>query len=517
MELPPPTPPDDHRCPWREEAEALRHVVAEQQQALTEQQQTLTEQQQTVAELTAKLDAVMAAMEALERRVLGPKSEKLPPPESEIRRRDDTDEDAEQRRLRALARRREREALKAKLREQTVTHHLADDQKECPRCGGTVDRVLPGKQTILYEYVPGTFVRQKHVQEKRACACGAHIATADPPRKVVEGGRYGAGFIAHLCVMKCGDSIPLHRLAKQYQRLGIPMSRSTLTDLFHAAAARAAPLSQRLIEIVARSDIVQADETSMMMQRPHRRGFVWAFITDNLIAYRFAPDRSGETPRQVLGGTTGTLVVDAYTGYNRVTDVDGRARASCLAHVRRRFFDALTTAPVEARQALDLILDVYRVEHEAKERDIVRTADHLALRQTRGRAAMDALHAWLVEQQDRHPPKSPLGGAIRYALNRGDTLTRFLDDARIPVDNNASERALRVVALGRKNFMFVGDPDKGDNLAGLYSLVSTCETHDVDPVAYLADVLLRVDTHPASRIDELLPQHWQPPIRVEVP
>jgi transposase len=475
-----------------------------------ELRRTVTELRGHVSDLEGKLAAVMVAMEALERRVLGPKSEKMPPAESEIRRQGQ--EDAEQRRLAALRRRRDRAAMRDKLRKQTIQHHLNEQEKRCPKCGGIADRTMPGKQTVIYEYVPGYFVKQIHVQEKAACRCGEHIATAPAPPRPFEGGHYGAGFVAHLVIMKCADSIPLHRLAKQYQRLGIPMSRSTITDQFHAAAEKLASLSRRLLAIVARSDIVQADETSMMMQRPNRRGFVWTFIADNLIAYRFSPDRSGETPRQVLGGTLGTLVVDAYTGYNRVTDVEGRDRASCLAHVRRRFFDALGTAPIQARCALDLLLDVYRVEHEAKERGIVRTDEHLALRQTKGRLAMDAFLAWLGEQKDAHPPKSAIGEAISYARNRGETLTRFLGDARIPVDNNASERALRVVALGRKNFLFVGDPEKGENLAGLYSLVSTCEALEVDPVAYIEDVLLRVDTHPASRIDDLLPQNWSPPV-----
>jgi transposase len=488
-----PDPWDDHRCPWRDECEAMRPRLIE---------------------VEGKLAAITAAMEAMERRFLGPKSEKMPPPESELRRKEPK-EDAEQRRLAALERRRQRAAQREKLREQTVTHHVTDEEKECPSCGDTADRpVGEGKQTTVYEYVPGYFVRQEHVQEKLACRCGDYIATAEPPRKVVEGGRYGAGFIAHLIVMKCADSIPLHRLAKQYQRLGIPMSRSTLTDLFHAAATKAAPLSQRLLELVASADIVQADETSLLMQRPHKRGFVWTFLAGDLIGYRFSADRSGETPQQVLGGTRGTLVVDAYTGYNRVTDVEGRERASCLAHVRRKFFEALP-AP-EARRALDLILDVYRVEHEAKAQGIVRTPAHLALRQTKGRKAMDALHEWLLAEENRHAPKTPLAIAINYALNRKETLTRFLDDVRIPVDNNASERALRVVALGRKNFLFVGDADKGDNLAGLYSLVATCEAHDIDPVEYLRDVLLRIDDHPAARIDELLPHRWKPPARVEL-
>ncbi len=493
---------DEHDCAWRAEALALRGTVAELRV--------------TIDDLSGKLVAVTAAMEQLERRVLGPKSEKMPPPESQLRD-EETKEDAEERRLAALRCRRERAALKEKLRAQKVTHQLSEEQRHCPRCGGRAERPLgDGKTTTMYEYVPGYFVRQEHVQEKAACACGGFIATADPPPKPVEGGKYGPGFAAHLVVMKCADSLPLHRLAKQYQRLGIPMSRSTLTDLFHAVALKLAPLSARLVQIVACAEIVQADETSMKMQRPNRRGFVWTFIADNLVVYRFAPDRSGETPLHVLGGTKGTLVVDAYTGYNRVTDVDGRERASCLAHCRRKFFDALESAPTEARHALALILEVYRVEHEVKLLGIVRTPAHLALRQSRGRAAIEAFLAWVESQRDRHPPKSAIGQAVSYTLNRGATLTKFLDDIRIPVDNNASERALRVVALGRKNFLFVGDADKGENLAGLYSLVATCEAHGVDPIDYLRDVVLRVDIHPASRIDELLPQNWRPPIRIEV-
>ena len=251
----------------------------------------------------------------------------------------------------------------------------------------------------------------------------------------------------------------------------------------------------------------------MKMQRPNKRGFVWTFIAGDLIGYRFAGGRSSETPVEVLGSTQGTLVVDAYTGYNRVTDVDGRTRAGCLAHVRRKVFDALPTVPVEARQALDFILDVYRVEHEARARGIVRSGEHLEMRRTRSRAAMDRFRDWLFEQQGRYPPKSPMGEAVRYALNQWNTLLVFLGDARIPVDNNASERALRVVALGRKNFLFVGDEECGANLAGLYSLAATCDAVGVDPVEYLKDVLMGVDAHPASRIDELLPHNWTPPLR----
>ena len=495
--------PVDHQCPWRDEVAKLRQALDE----VTQQHR------RELDELAGKLIAATTALESLERRVLGPKSEKMPPPASELRRTE-SNQDAEARRLAGLERRRQRAALKQKLRQQIVIHRVSDEEKPCPKCGGSADALLgEGKRTTVYEYVPGYFVRQEHVQEKLACRCGQYIVTAEPPPRALDKSQYGPGFISHLIVMKCADSIPLHRLAKQYQRLGIPMARSTLTDLYHAAAEKLEPLWKRLLAIIAQSDIVQADETSLKMQRPNKRGFVWTFLAGDLIAYRFADNRSGETPLQILGGTKGTLVIDGYTGYNRVTDVDGRERAGCIAHVRRKIFDALPTAPTEARQGLELILDVYRVEHEAKALKIVRTPQHLAMRQTRSRAAMDRLHEWLLVEQPKHLPKGPLGSAISYALNQWERLLCFLDNVNVPVDNNASESALRVVALGRKNFLFVGDVEGGDHLAILYSLVATCEAHDVDPVEYLKDVIMRVDTHPASLIDELLPHNWTPPLR----
>jgi len=201
-------------------------------------------------------------------------------------------------------------------------------------------------------------------------------------------------------------------------------------------------------------------------------------------------------------------VVDAYTGYNRVFTPEGWSRAGCLAHARRRFFEAKNSC-TEAETALDYIRQVYRVEHEARERGIVGGYRHSRLREEQSRPVMDRFRKWLEEQQGLHPPKSPMGKAVGYSLRNWDALTAFLDNGRIPLDNNASERALRGAALGRKNFLFVGHESAGENLAGLYSLAATCEAHGVNAQAYLADVLLRVQTHPQSRIHELLPMNWQ--------
>jgi transposase len=263
---------------------------------------------------------------------------------------------------------------------------------------------------------------------------------------------------------------------------------------------------------------VQADETTMRVQakKKTRTAWLWTFVARDeadkeIISYVFSPSRSGETPVKVLGASKGKLVVDGYTGYNRVTLPGGRERVGCLAHVRRRFFEALSTAP-NAQRALDLILDVYRVERAALDQDVLGTEAHLAMRRDRSRRAMNDLRGWLEAEQPKHLPKGPMGEAISYALAQWDALTRFLDDPKLPVDNNASERALRAAALGRKNYLFVGHDEAGKNLAGLYSLVATCEANGVNPFDYLGDVLLRVQTHPAARIDELLPHMWTPQV-----
>lgn len=442
--------------------------------------------------------------------MLGPKSEKMPGIKDELRGDKPVDREAVNR-----ARQQGRKA-KAALKQVKTTHRVPEAERKCPKCGRTDLKPLgEGKESVVYEYVPAQIIAHHHVRETVACPCGEYVKTAEVPLKWVEKCQYAPSLVAHLIVAKCADSIPLYRLEKDFDRIGLPLSRSTMTDLFHRAAELLAPLVARLLALIRAAEIVRADETSkkVMAQGHCRTGFIWTFrarIPEPLIAYVFAPDRSGETPKQVLGGSKGTLVVDGYTGYNSVLDVDGRTRAGCHAHMRRHFFDALPSAPDEARKALDFILGLYRVEHEALEVGIVGTAEHLTLRRTKSAPVRDAFKAWIDEMKMQHPPKSPLGEALRYATNQWEHMGRFFDDARIPLDNNESEAALRRVALGRKNFLFVGNDAAGANLAGLYSLVATCEANGINPLDYLADVLERVSTHPASRIDELLPHQWKP-------
>jgi transposase len=485
---PPPRPPDDdpHRCGWRDWAEHLEKRMTD----------------------------VEARMAALEQRLLGHQSEKLPPVADEVRERRERDP------AKTRALRQQRAEMKARLIEEQIQQRVPEAERQCPKCGNTQLRRAGAKTSTVYEYVPGYFRRQQHVRETLSCSCGEYIVTAPAPDKSTDKTHYGPGFIAHLLTAKCCDSIPLYRLEKQYARIGIPIARSTMTNLFHRNAELLSPLSNRLLDLVRGLPVVQADETSLRRLDIKKRGFLWTFLgalepesesaaIRHVIAYAFSPDRSGTTPSRVLGSSAGTLVVDAYTGYNAVTTPAGRERAGCLAHARRKLFAAVAQHP-ENREALDIIRDVYVVEHDAKERGVARSPEHLALRQARSRPLMDKLHAWLLERDGLHPPKSLMGSAVRYALNNWTELTRFLYDPRIPPDNNRSEAALRVAALGRKNFLFVGNEQAGKNIAGVYALVATCEANGVNPIEYLRDVLLRISA-PGVLIDDLLPHRWHQP------
>jgi transposase len=317
---------------------------------------------------------------------------------------------------------------------------VPEEAKICPSCGSTELRPLgEGKRTTEYEFIPARVIRRIHVQETLACPCGEYIATAPAPQRVTEGGVYGRGFHAYVVTAKCTDSIPLHRIAKQFERQGIPIARATLVKLFHQVANLLAPLYARLLVLVAKSELVQADETPLKMQ-DGTRGYLWTFLGNGVIAYRYTASRSGVTPQQVLGGGTGVLVVDGYTGYNRVFTPEGWTRAGCLAHARRKFFDARSTCP-EAEQAMTAIREIYRVEHDARDLGVVRKPEHARMRETESRPRVERFKAWLTQQQGLHPPKSAMGKAVNYALNNWDSITYFLEDVSVPLDNNASYAA----------------------------------------------------------------------------
>lgn len=470
-----------------------------------------------VAELEAKLaerDARIVALEAtvakLSKILFGKKSEKMPRAKQEIDKQDgvQTDKEAAKKKRKKREEERKRTAVDVQ-----INHDVPESDRHCPNCPEQELKRAGSKSSVLIEWVPGHFERQTHIQHSYACPCCDHIVTADGPQRPTEGGQYGAGFMSHIVVSKCADCIPFYRMEKQFRRIGIPIFRSTLCDLFHQAADILVPLYQRMAAYVALSLIVLADETPLPVLDPNlgktRKGYVWIFLTDDIAYYRFSPTRSGETPGEVLGSSPGTLLVDGYTGYNQVTTPDSRERAGCWAHVRRKFFDAQEQAPEEEKYILDQILNLYRVEYEAVKREIIGKPIHQQLRTEKAGPVLAHIKAWAEEQKLNFLPQSPMGQALKYMLNQWKPLNHYLTDAKIPIDNNGSERSLRLIAKGRDNYMFAGNDAAAQNLAQNMTFVVSCEMHGVNPEVYLADVLIRIQTHPAKNIDDLLPHRWK--------
>src|SRR5580698_4325014 len=468
---------EKHSCRWRRTADR-------QAEQMRVQQAELDAKQAALDALAAKVSDLEHKLALATKQILGPKSERMPTPEDELKKREGGpskrggNTNPEKRKKNAEA--------KAALPASVVSHPVPDE----------------------YEWIPGRFQRRLHVVEAARCTCKQHYVRGPAPARVQEGCLYGPGFIAKLVVDRCADAIPIYRVEKAMQREGIPIARTTMNDLVHLAADVCTPLWKVALAELRIDPHIQADETSFRTQIRPERSFVWTFLSEQYTVYVYSPSRSGDTAKKVLGGTTGSLTVDGYTGYNIVTDVEGRERTDCWSHVRRKLFEATSTAP-EARQGLDIILDLFMVERKAKSRGIVGTPEHLHLRASRSSEALGRLLVWMKDTIPLYEPSSAMGQALRYMQNQWSRLTAFLEDSMIPIHNNASEAALRIIALARKNSLFFGNDEAGERFAVLYSLIATCEKHSVNPVEYLTDVLLRIHDHPKARIAELLPHRWK--------
>ena len=388
---------------------------------------------------------------------------------------------------------------------------VPEEQKKCHLCGGTSFRsVGAGKTCEIFEYVPGYLRRIVLTRETIACRCGGCVITAPAPERWSEKTRYASSFVAHLVVSKLLVVTPHYRHEQAFARIGLPVARSTMNDLFRRAGQKLEPLRQPLFDAIKSDFLVHADETSFKMTKQTSKAFMWAFVGQHLTGYRFDLTRSGNVPVDVLGDSVGALLCDDYRGYDPLVKKGKRTRCGCLAHARRHFFDAGDVP--EAKEALELVAGMYRVEHEAERRGASGTVEHLELRRTYARPLFIRLLLLARELRRMHGPKTLLGRAARYTWRNQIALGRSLRDTRIRLDNNPAEGALRIVALGRKNFMFVHSEEAGDELALLYSLVVSCTRLGVNPVEYIADVLDRIDkASDADAIAALLPHRWKPP------
>jgi transposase len=349
------------------------------------------------------------------------------------------------------------------------------------------------------------------VRRAQRVALDGTIWTAPPPPQVLEGGMYGPALHANIAVSKCLDGLPLRRQEKRFARLGAPLPSSVICALFHRCAEVVEPLYQAMLTQVGTSEHVQADETPqpVLDENETRKGWMWVFATEEQLLYLYAPSRGGAVAHSVLGDSKGSLTVDAMTGYNLVTTETRRKRGGCWSHARRGLYEARFAAEAAVEGLLADIGALYDVEYEAIVDEIVGTSAHLALRQERSRPLLERIFSTVESLLAAEPDaRSSLAKALQYVLNQRAPLSLFLTDARVPIHNNLSERALRVVALLRKSALFVGSDEGGRSLAKLLTMTATCQLHGVNPERWLADVLLAVQ-EPGLTVEDLLPWNWK--------
>jgi transposase len=511
-------------------AKALRALVlavmAERDAAVVERDQVSAERDA----LAAQNDRLRDLLLRLRRLQFGRKSERLPDEQLQFGLEDieaaiaKSDAEAERhdlalRRERVAKRRANRGALPAHL--PRIEVELAPQDTACSCCRATMV-VIGEDRSERLDVIPAQFRVIVTRRPKLACrVCTGVVVQAPAPPRLIEGGIPTEALVAHVLVARYADHLPLYRQAQMLARQGVTLDRSTLAFWVGYAAAEIAPVVRRLKEIVLASARLFADETVVPVLDPGRgrtkQGYFWAIARDDrpwggrdppAVVYSYAPGRGHEHARALLGSYRGILQCDGYAAYKSLADPAARcgpsALAFCWSHVRRGFYDLAKggAAPIAA-EALARIAALYRIETDIRG---LCPAERLAARQTRSRPVVSELRVWFEAQLAKLPARGPTAKAIHYALNHWDGLEWFLDDGRIEIDSNSVERAMRPIALSRKNALFAGSDEGGEHWAAIASLIETCKLNGIDPQRYFADMLTRlVNGWSQARIDELMP------------
>ena len=406
-----------------------------------------------------------------------------------------------------------RQALPASL--PRIDRHHEIEATHCA-CGEAFKRIGEEVSEQL-DCVPAQFFVLRHIRGKYACACCQRVQAAPMPAQMIDKGIPAPGLLAQVAVAKHDDHLPLYRQTEIYARSGVHIPRSSMAQWIGICGVRLAPLVQALKEYILSHGVIHVDETPVWLLAPGKgktkKAYVWVYRTTNFVSqravyYDFCKDRSGEHPRRVLTDFGATLVTDDYAGYHALHR-SGVTAALCWAHARRKLFEAHRDTGSEiAGQAVTLIAKLYELEREARE---LAPAERRLRRQQHSKPIVEALHAWLVAKRQALAKADATAKAIDYSLSNWKALVHFLDDGNVPIDNNAAENAIRPLAVGRKNWLFVGSQQAGERAGVVLSLIESAKLNGHDPWGYLKDVFERLPTLKNRDLAQLLPHNWCAP------
>jgi len=413
-----------------------------------------------------------------------------------------------------------RQPLPAELPRREIRH---EPESTTCQCGCALERIGEDVAEKL-DYTPGLFTVERHVRGKWVCARCETLVQAPVAPHVIDKGIPTSGLLAQVLVAKFQDHLPLYRQEQIFGRAGLPIPRSTLAQWVGECGVQLQPLAEALGAELRRHDVLHADETPVAMLKPGlgktHRAYLWSYCTTRFnpvqaVVFDFAESRGGQHVREFLGlpdqadrpGWKGRLVTDDFSGYKACFEL-GVTEVGCWAHARRKFHELWANhGSTIAEQALTFYGELYDVEREIAD---LAAPERREIRQQRAKPLADALQQWLQQQRQRVPDGSATAKAIDYTLKRWRALTRYLEDGALPIDNNWVENQIRPIAIGRSNWLFAGSLRAGQRAAAVMSLLHSARINGHDPYVYLKDVLERLPTQPASRVDELLPHHWRP-------